>query len=96
MHCAGCNRELPLAAGERVGFRDTCEGCGADLHSCIHCENYDPGAHNDCREPSAEWVSDRERANRCDWFRPTGREGGDGSPRESALSELDSLFKNKK
>jgi hypothetical protein len=93
MHCAACNRELTLAPGERLGFREACEGCDADLHSCVNCAHYDPGAHNDCREPSAEYVSDRERANRCDWFQPGDREGGEASPRDQALSDLDALFK---
>jgi len=95
MRCAGCNREILLAAGERVGFRDTCEGCGADLHTCTHCENYDTSAYNDCREPSAEWVADRERANRCDWFRAVTGQGasGEDGAREQTLAQLDALFK---
>ena len=82
-----------MAPGERIGFRDACEGCDADLHSCVHCAHYDPGAHNDCREPSAEYVADRDRANRCDWFQAGSRGGADGSERARALGDLDSLFK---
>ena len=93
MRCAACNRELALAPGERLGFRENCEGCDADLHSCVNCAHYDPGAYNDCREPSAEHVSERERANRCDWFQPSDRAGGDGSSRDHAVSELEGLFK---
>ena len=93
MRCAACNRELTLAPGERLGFRETCEGCDADLHSCVNCAHYDPGAHNDCREPSAEHVSQRDRANRCDWFQAGERAGGSGTGRSDALSDLDALFK---
>jgi len=93
MNCAACNREITVAPGERIGFRDACEGCDADLHSCVHCAHYDPGAHNDCREPSAEYVADRDRANRCDWFQAGSRGGADGSERARALGDLDSLFK---
>ena len=93
MQCAACSAEITLAPGENVGFRDTCERCDADLHSCRNCEHYEPGAHNDCREPSSEWVSDRERANRCDWFRASGRPGGSDAGRPSALADLDALFK---
>ena len=93
MRCAQCNLERVVAPGERLGFRETCEACGADLHSCVHCAHYDPGAYNDCREPSSEFVSDRERANRCDWFQPGDRAGGDGAGRDQALSDLDALFK---
>ena len=93
MRCAQCNRERVIAPGERLGFRESCEGCGADLHSCVHCAHHDPGAHNDCREPSAEFVREREQNNYCDWFRASEREGGDGSGREKALTDLDALFK---
>ncbi len=93
MRCAACNREFALVPGERLSFRESCEGCDADLHSCANCAHYDPGAHNDCREPSAEFVSDRERANRCDWFQAGDHAGGDGSSRDRALTDLDSLFK---
>ena len=43
--------------------------CHADLHVCKTCEFYESGIHNDCRETSAEFVSDKERANFCDYFR---------------------------
>jgi len=93
VRCVGCNREISLGPGERVGFRDACEGCDTDLHSCVHCAHYEPGAYNDCREPSAERVGDRERANRCDWFQPGGGGGARDSARGAALASLDSLFK---
>jgi hypothetical protein len=40
-------------------------------------------------------VRDRERANRCDWFRAGAGEGGGAVAREQqdARSKLDSLFK---
>jgi len=93
MRCAECNSEVPLAAGERIGFRDDCSHCGADLHTCHNCTYHDPSAYNECREPNSERVSDRQRANRCDYFGPAEREGGSGDARKSALSQLDALFK---
>ncbi len=83
---------MSLSSGERVGFRDTCDGCGQDLHSCLHCAFYDPSAYNECREPNAERVSDRERANRCDYFAPGEGEGGSADP-AAARAALDALFK---
>ena len=93
MRCFGCNAETSLAAGERVGFRDTCERCGADLHACRNCSHHDPSAYNECREPQAERVSDRDRANRCDYFTPGDAEGGSDTGRQDAISDLDALFK---
>ena len=93
MRCASCHREIELGPERRVAFRDTCEGCDADLHSCVHCAHYEPGAYNDCREPSAERVRDRDRANRCDWFQPGDRTGEGADGRGAALADLDALFK---
>jgi len=94
VRCFACDAEIPLAAGERVGFRDTCPRCGADAHVCLNCAHHDPGAQNQCREPQAEPVRDRDRANRCDWFRPGGAGGGHvEDERQRARRDLDSLFK---
>jgi len=98
MRCAACGHEIPLASGERVGFRDECPACRADLHACRQCAHRDPGAYNECREPGTERVADRERANRCDWFAPRA----DGAPpprseeRAGAKSALDALFAKKR
>jgi len=93
MRCFACNATQALGPGGRVGFRDTC-ACGADLHSCRNCAHHDPSAHNQCREPQAEWVADRERANRCDWFTPGDVQGGAiAAAQEKARSALDTLFK---
>lgn len=93
MHCHACDAEHVLGPGERIGFRDDCERCGADLHACVNCRHYDPGAYNECRESGAERVLDKATANRCDWFAAGESAGGDGSTRDSALSDLENLFK---
>ncbi len=93
MHCSACNAQVPLAAGERIGFRDECSRCGADLHTCKNCVHHEPSAYNECREPNSERVSDRERGNRCDYFSPSDREGGSDGPQKDALSDLDALFR---
>jgi len=94
MGCFACNAVVELAAGERIGFRETCSGCDADLHVCLNCVHHDPAAYNQCRESSGEWVSDRERANRCDYFafgEAAERTANTGS--ETATAALDALFK---
>lgn len=93
MRCFACNARIDLPSGERVGFRDTCESCDADLHSCKNCALHEPSAYNECRESSSERVSDRERANRCDYFVPGDARGGDSNPKGDALADLEALFK---
>lgn len=95
MHCSACGRELVLRAGQRVGFREAC-ACGADLHVCRNCAHHDPSAYNECREPSAERVGDRERANRCDYFSPReGPAGASGSQGGADRAALENLFKKR-
>ena len=58
---------------------------------CRNCAFYDASAYNECRESNAERVSDRDRANRCDYFQPgegSARDGQAGAPTRSALDAL--------
>jgi hypothetical protein len=94
MHCFSCRRELSLRSGERVGFRDGC-ACGADLHVCRNCSHHDPAAYNECREPNAERVGDRDRANRCDYFVPREGTAKGGSSPPNPRDALENLFKKR-
>jgi len=67
MKCYFCKKEIKYSG--KIGFRDTCPYCSNDIHICYNCEFYEPGRYNECRETSAENVRDKERANRCDYFR---------------------------
>lgn len=55
---------LPLARETR------CRGCGADQHVCRLCTFYRTGIANECREPIAERIVNKERANFCGYFAP--------------------------
>lgn len=77
------------------GRQEVCGKCGRDTRVCKNCGFYERGAHNDCREPQAERVVDKERSNFCDYFKPrTG--GGSGAPERDALrAAAEALFKKK-
>jgi hypothetical protein len=74
--------------------RDECPACGADLHVCRLCEFYEPSVAKSCREPVAEEVTDKERANFCDYFRgqPSVYSAGGVGEAESARSQLEAMF----
>ncbi len=93
MICHGCGKSVPIT--DKVFRGDLCPGCGRPLHACLNCVFHDLGAHNECREPQAEWVPDRAKANFCDYFRPRDSAGpGRGEGRsEQARKKLDDLFK---
>jgi hypothetical protein len=89
--CHACQGELELEG--RVGFREACHHCEADVHSCLNCEFYDVGAHNNCREPTSEYIPDRAARNFCGHFGMLSGERAGDEEKESALSALDALFK---
>lgn len=91
MHCHFCGKQI--AVGRRVDFRAECPSCGRDVHICVNCTLYDEGAYNKCREPQAEWVSDREKANRCEYFRPSSAGSVASQRTRDARAKLDHLFK---
>jgi hypothetical protein len=91
--CHACKK--PLSIKRRVGRLETCPTCGSDLHVCLNCTFYSPGAYNECREPQAERVVEKARSNFCDQFVFTGAtsRGTDAQARKDARSQLDALFK---
>jgi hypothetical protein len=95
--CRACGGEL--SARERVGRRDVCPACGADLHACRQCAFYEPGVYNECREPQAERVLDKTRANFCDFYAPTRAGAGavppPGEGAGGARAKLEALFRKK-
>jgi hypothetical protein len=93
VYCFFCGKEV-LVKG-RVDFRAECPSCSRDVHICVNCALYDRGAHNECREPQAEWVSDREKSNRCEYFRPSSTHSASPQRTKDARAKLDDLFKKK-
>ena len=95
MVCHHCGKQIQFETGY-ISRTEECPQCGSDVHCCLNCVNYDTAAHNRCREPQAEWVTDRERSNFCDFFTPNKSAKGDA--RKSAVmlearSAFEDLFK---
>ena len=89
--CHVCSGELELEGP--VSFRASCHHCEADVHCCLNCRFYDIGAHNNCREPTSEYIPDRKARNFCGHFKMLAGERGDDGERDKAMSALESLFK---
>lgn len=68
MICFSCGKQTGLSSNVHVGYREACLHCSADLHSCRQCRFFDRRAYNECKEPSAERVLEKEKANHCDFF----------------------------
>jgi hypothetical protein len=93
MICHHCGVELKFEG--YISRSDECPRCSSDVHSCLNCQNYDQHAHNKCREPQAEWVTDRDKGNFCDFFAANNLKPASAfkSPAADARSAFDSLFK---
>jgi hypothetical protein len=99
--CHHCGRELQIVA--RIGRVDGCPHCHSDLKCCLNCRLHDPGANNQCREPQAEWVTDKDKANFCEFFEfletsPLTQPGLTGAQSDTrrARDAFDALFGKKR
>ena len=74
--------------------RDHCPDCSAELHVCKMCLFFDASVPRQCREDGAEDVKENERANFCDWFKPseTAFDPQRKSQADAARDALDALF----
>lgn len=71
--------------------REECAKCHADQHVCNMCVYYVKGR---CDEERAEHISNTERANFCDYFKPNKMtlKGSNKQKSELAKAELAALF----
>lgn len=88
--CGHTLEEMPVP----LRRRDECPACGADLHVCRMCEFYDTSVAKSCREPVAEEVTDKERANFCDYFRASSGidPAGGTAEADAARARLEAMF----
>lgn len=87
--CFHCKKAID--ARYRPGRGEACPACGSDLLVCLNCRFYDPASYNECREPAAERVLDKEKANFCEYFE-FGEAKGSGKAVDP-VEELKKLFK---
>ena len=94
IRCHACSADYDF--DDPIGRSARCERCGSDLRCCNNCRFHDLSSYNDCAEPSAERVLEKDRANFCDYFSPAT---GDAAavtgqpPKPDGLSDLEKLFR---
>ncbi len=88
--CFHCKKEIKTTG--KPGRGEICPGCGSDVKVCLNCRFYDARAYNECREPAANRVVDKDKANFCEFFEPGG--GRDPGKKEDPLNDLKNLFKS--
>lgn len=93
MICHKCKKTIPTS--EKIGFREDCPSCGADLHTCLNCDFFDTSVYNECRETSAERVLDKEKANYCEYFVARSANQNTENAPSNAKKKLEELFGKK-
>lgn len=88
--CGADLKELPVPFGRTA----ECPKCNADVHVCKMCRWYDPRVSRQCREPVAEEVKNKERANFCGYYeaRPNTYQPRDSLVEGTAKAQLEALF----
>lgn len=88
--CGASLAELPLPLGRLA----ECPACRAYLHACVMCGFYDRTVAKQCREDDAEEVTEKQRANFCEYFRPRPQayRAHEHGKSQAARSTLDALF----
>jgi hypothetical protein len=87
--CHKCGSEID---SEAVSRRDECHVCGSDVRVCLNCTFYEPSRANQCFEPQAERVKEKDRSNYCDFFQ-FKQEGQKIPSREDAEKLWKDLFR---
>jgi hypothetical protein len=95
--CTRCGHELTVATAWSP--EATCARCGAALHSCAQCANFDTSAPFECQKPIPARISPKDAQNTCPLFEPRTtveretKSSTSGSGSSSARQAFDDLFK---
>lgn len=91
--CFNCKVELVFENTSNIMRSEECPKCLASIRSCMMCQFHDTNSYNECREPSADRNTEKEKANFCDYYKiGTGKEYE--QTKEDSLSTANSLFQN--
>ena len=86
------------ALGE-LSHEDACHGCGADLHTCGNCRNFDATTLWECRVNIPARVVGKQARNECTLFQPkivkdlAADKGKQPMSENDARKAFDALFK---
>ncbi len=90
--CYSCSSDLTALD---YGRQDSCGKCGRHTHVCLNCIFHDRTYNNECKEPQADRVVDKEKFNFCDYFKPKADSQGVAKAKSDLVSAAEALFKKK-
>ncbi len=91
--CFKCLKIINIDISKSISRKEECSYCNVDIHCCKMCTYYDKSSYNECREPSAERVLEKEKANFCDYFK-IGNNNNENKNREDLIKNANKLFKD--
>jgi len=74
--CYNCATQLPNG----IDFAGKCPKCGADLHCCKQCAQFEPSTRFQCLKPIPARIAVKDKANDCALFEPRVTVARDASP----------------
>ncbi len=79
---------------DQIRITDKCRNCGADLHTCRNCLNFDPSVRNECSKPIQVRVANKNANNFCTLFEPKVlvEKQGSGAATSKADSHRQAFF----
>ncbi len=93
IQCWKCGAEL---TGILLPFSrlEECPTCHSDLHACKSCTYYSASLSSACDEDRADFVTEKEKANFCDFFtaNPNAFQHPNNEKEEAARTKLAALF----
>jgi len=91
--CYKCQKEISVEPNQHIGRREECSKCLADLRCCRMCGFYDVKAYNECAEPMAPRILEKEKANFCDYYKLTNTANNKDN-KDGLISAANALFKD--
>lgn len=93
MNCYKCSKELSLKSDQIISRQEVCPHCYASIHACFQCFFYDKNSYNECKEPMADRITDKEKANFCDFYKIKTQSNNPEDEKAAALKAAMDLFK---
>jgi len=91
--CYKCSTNLDFKVETDLARSEECPNCYADLRCCFMCHFYDKNSYNECREPTADRITEKEKANFCDHFKLKSGSLNPLDLKQNAVNAADALFK---
>jgi hypothetical protein len=92
VNCYKCQADTKLEINQSISRSEECPQCSADLRCCKMCGFYDPKAYNECKEPTADRILEKEKANFCDHFK-LGNMNAASNAKDDVMAQANALFK---